>query len=434
VSYAQEESTIDKVIAVVGKNMIKESELEVSYLQAKMQKMTASDDKFVSKCELLETMILNKALLHQAEIDSVVFTEQEVEREFSELIRRNYGSMENCEKAMGKTATEIRKQYMPEVERNMKIQKVVGTLTGELKITPKEVTDYFNSLPQDSLPTINEEYEFIQIVKRPVISQEDKDIIRERLNDYRERVSQGTKFATLATLYSEDPASAKKGGELGFFSRGQMLEEFETAAFSLTKPYDLSPIIETKYGFHLIQLIERRGNQVNCRHILLQAKPSDMALAKAMADLDSIKTLIKSGKISFEEAISVFSDDESKVNEGLIINPATASTKFSKDNINDLMRNLTKVYFVSMNKGDITQPVLFESEGGNAYRLIKVRAKTEVHKVNLHDDYDKIYNLASETQRTDTLIKWANKKATTTYIRLDDDYSNCNFKVNWTNK
>jgi peptidyl-prolyl cis-trans isomerase SurA len=428
---AQESNTLDKVIAVVGKNMLKESELEVAYLQAKTQKMTASDDKFVSKCELLETMLLNKLLLHKAYLDSVEFSEQEVEKQFETLIQQNYGSVENCEKLMGKPIREIKEKYFSITKQNMQIQSVMNTLTGDTKLTPKEVIDYFNAIPQDSLPTINEEYEFIQIVKRPFISQEDKDIIRERLNDYRNRVLKGSSFATLAKLYSEDPASAKKGGELGLFSRGQMVEEFETAAFGLTNPNDISPVIETKYGFHLIQLIERRGNQVNCRHILIQAKPSEMALAKARTELDSIKILIDNGKITFEEAISVFSDDESKVNEGLIINPYTGNAKFSKDNINEIMHNTTKVNFTTMSKDDITQSILFETESAMAYRLVKVRTKTEAHKVNLRDDYDKIYNLASETKRTENLVKWANRTAPQTYIRFDDEYKNCSFKINW---
>ncbi|MDR1846787.1 MAG: peptidylprolyl isomerase [Bacteroidales bacterium] len=432
--YAQEEVALDKVIAVVGRNMVKESELEVAYLQSRYQSSTATNDKFTTKCNILETMLLNKLMLHQADIDSIVFTEQEVEKRFDELIKRNYGSTENCEKAMGKPFREIKEKYMPITKQNMQMERVMATLTADLKLTPKEVTDFFNAIPQDSLPTVNEEYEFIQIVKRPVFSQEDKDIIINRLNEYRDRIKTGTKFATLAKLYSEDPASAKKGGELGFFSRGQMVEEFETAAFALTNPDEISPVIETKYGFHILQLIERRGNQVNVRHILIQPVASNIALAKAKSDLDSIKILIDNNKISFEEAISVFSDDESKVNEGLIINPATASTKFTTDSINYLMRNIDRVNFATMNKGDITQPILFTTESGNAYRLIKIRTKTDAHKVNLHDDYDKIYNLALENQRTDFLIDWANRKVKKTYIKLDADYQQCDFKVNWTNK
>ncbi|MDR1005520.1 MAG: peptidylprolyl isomerase [Bacteroidales bacterium] len=427
----QEAIAVDKVIAVVGKNMVKESELEVTYLQAVHQKSTSSDDEFTNKCDLLETMLLNKLLLHQAEVDTVNFTDAQVEQQFNALIQRNYGSLENCAKAMGKTPQEIKDKYMPETKNNMLMQSVVTNLTANLKLTPKEVTDFFNSIPKDSLPTIDEEYEFIQIVKHPIISQEDKDIIIQRLNGYRERISKGTKFSTLATLYSEDPGSAKKGGELGFFSRGQMVDEFETAAFALKTPGEVSPVIETKYGFHIIQLIERRGNQINVRHILIQAKPSDVALAKAKEDLDSIRNIIESGKISFEEAISVFSDDDSKINEGLIINPQTASTKFPKGNINKLMGNINNADFLSMKQGDITQPIAFESEGGTAYRLIKVRSKIESHKVNLHDDYDKIYNLASDQQRSNFIIDWANKKVKNTYVRLDPDYSQCKFKVNW---
>ena len=257
--------------------------------------------------------------------------------------------------------------------------------------------------------------------------------MKARLESYRERILKGSKFSTLATLYSEDPGSAKKGGELGFFSRGDMVSEFENAAFAL-QDGEISPVIETQYGFHIIQMIERRGNQVNCRHILLQPKVSDAQLLEAKKELDSIKSEIEKGAITFEDAIVKYSDDESKINQGLIINPYTAGASFTKDAINETMNNVEKVDFNTMKEGDVTRPVLFKAESANAYRLIKVNKKIPAHRVNLTDDYGKIQESALSSRKLDIIRDWAEKRIAKTYIRIIPDYQSCEFKLNWLKK
>ncbi len=426
-------NVIDRIIAVVGKNMIKESELETSFLQSK-SKYGIIDNPYDIKCEILEGMLINKLMLHQANVDSVSIGEEMVEREMDNRIKymiRAYGSQENLEKQMSKSLGEIKEFYKDIVRENLMIGEIEQKLTSNIKITPKEVTEFFNNIPQDSLPMVEEEYEFMQIVKLPIITPEEKEIIKERLNGYRERILKGDKFSTLATLYSQDPGSAKKGGELGFFSRGDMVSEFEITAFSL-QPGEISPVIETKYGFHIIQLNERRGDQVNCRHILIQPKVSDMELYRVKSFMDSVYNLIQDKKISFEEAVEKFSDDASKLSQGIMINPYTATSKFQKENLNEIMENIDRVKFETMNKGDITKPILFKTENSNAYRLIKVKTMIPAHKVNLKDDYDKILSSALEANKTKTILEWANKRAEKTYIRIDSEYSNCNFKVKWT--
>ena len=274
---------VDKVIAIVGQNMIKQSELEGALLQQKMNSKLIIEDEFATKCDLLEGMLINKLMLHQAEVDSIEVTDDEVNREMDNRIRymiSAYGSQENLERQMRKSLSEIKDYFKDVIRDNIMISQIEQKLTGTLSVTPQEVVDFYNSIPKDSLPTIEQEYEFSQIVKIPQISEEEKESVKARLNDYRERILKGTKFSTIATLYSEDPASAKKGGELGFFSRGDMVGEFENAAFAL-QDGEISPIIETKYGFHIIQMIERRGNQVNCRHILLQPKVTSQQLGEA---------------------------------------------------------------------------------------------------------------------------------------------------------
>lgn len=426
-------NVIDRVIAVVGKNMIKESELETAFLQSRSRHGIV-ENKYEAKCELLEGMLVNKLMLHQANIDSVYINDEQLDREMDGRIKymiMAYGSQENLERQMKRSLSEIKEFYRDIIKENMLISETEQKLTGDIKITPKEVRDFYNSIPQDSLPMVEEEYEFIQIVLNPVISDEEKEIVKERLNGYRDRVLKGDKFSTLATLYSDDKESAKKGGDLGFFSRGDMVTEFEIMAFSL-QPGEVSPVIETKYGFHIIQLIERRGDQVNCRHILLQPKVSTTETMRVREELDSIYSLIKSKEISFEDAILKFSQDPSRLTGGLIINPYTGNPRFQKDNINEIMENVDRVDFAGLNSGDIAGPILFKTENANAYRLVKVITKIPAHKVNLKDDYDKIYSSALEDLKTQTILEWARQRAEKTYIRIDSDYQNCDYKIDWT--
>lgn len=437
VTSAQETSNddlvVDRVIAVVGQNMIKQSELETAFLQQKMNSKLIIENEFEQKCNLLESMLINKLMLHQAEIDSIEVTDEEVNREMDNRIRymiSAYGSQEMLEKQMRKSLSEIKSYYKDVIKENIMIAQIEQKLTGALSVTPQEVVDFYNSIPKDSLPTIEQEYVLTQIVKMPKVSEEEKERVKAKLNEYRDRVLKGSKFSTIATLYSEDPASAKKGGELGFFSRGDMVGEFENAAFAL-QDGEISPIIETKYGYHIIQMIERRGNQVNCRHILLQPKVTPQQLGEAYQELENIKKQIDNGEITFEEAIVKYSEDPSKVNEGLIVNPHNASAIFSKDAINETIYNIEKVDFNSMKQGEITKPVKFKTELSEAYRLIKVNRKTDAHKVDLTLDYDKVQASALDNKKTEVIKEWANKRLKKTYVKIEPEYQSCDFKLNW---
>lgn len=426
---AQSYQEIDGVVAVVGSSMIKYSDLETTYLQSK----SSAESGSMTRCDVLETMLLNKLMLHQAEVDSVNVTEEDIENELSQRLRymiQVYGSQERLEKQMNKTMPQIREYFHDVIKENLMIQQSQSKITGDMSITPKEVSDFFQKIPKDSLPNIEEQYTLTQIVILPRISQEDKEQVKQRLNDIRERILKGSKFSTLASLYSDDEASAKKGGELGFFSRGDMVSEFEAIAFSL-QPGEISPVFETKYGYHIIQMIERRGDRVNCRHILLMPKVSATQLYNAKGKLDSIKKLIDEGKISFEDAIVRYSEDDSKINGGLIINRNNASAVFSLDAINATISNVDNVDFASMNEGDYTSAVEFRSELSNAYRLIKVKKKVAEHKVNLADDFDRIQSLALNQKKTDIIHSWAKQMINKTYIRIDDKYKSCDFTLEW---
>ncbi|MDD4001419.1 MAG: peptidylprolyl isomerase [Bacteroidales bacterium] len=425
-------NVLDKVIAVVGKNMIKQSELETTYLQQK-ESFGIIDEPFDIKCEIFESLLINKLMLHQSEIDSISITDEQINREMDNRINymiRSSGSKENLEKQMNKSVSDIKEYYKDVIKESLLIKEINGKITSNVKITPKEVAEFYNNIPMDSLPMVEQEYEFSQIVITPKISKEEKEIIKDKLNGYRERILKGDKFTTLAALYSEDEASAKKGGELGFFSRGYMVSEFESVASSLREG-EVSPVFETKLGFHIIQMIERNGEQINCRHILLQPKVSNQELIRTKSKLDSIHTLIKNKEISFQDAIKTYSDDPSKLTGGIIVNPYTANARFPKDNINEMMENIDKVNFNNYNQSEIVGPVLFKTESGSAYRLININTKTLQHKVNLKDDYDKVYNSTLEAAKTKAVIEWANNRIAKTYHKIDKDYIDCDFKMNW---
>lgn len=430
-SVAFSQTLVDEVIAIVGQNMIKHSELETGYIQSRTNANNASQ----TRCDILDNMLLNKLFLHQADIDSLEVSDNDIDQEMDSRIRymiQIYGSQEKMERQMQKSLSEIRSQYREVIKENMLIQQEQSKLTGEVKITPQEVADFYKSIPKDSLPTIEEEYELTQIVKIPVVSQEEKESVKQKLNSYRDRILKGDKFSTIATLYSDDEASARKGGELGFFTRGTMVGEFESIAFSL-QPGEISPVFETKFGFHIVQMIERRGDQINCRHILLQPKVSALSLYNAKQYLDSIKSLIDEGKISFEDAIVKYSDDESKINGGIIVNKNNSSSRLLKDALNETIENVDKVDFNSMKQGDITSPVEFKSELSYAYRLIKVKRKVERHTVNLENDFDRVQQIALSEKKLNIIRKWAENLIAKTYIHIDEKYADCSFSINWLN-
>ncbi len=325
---------VDRIVAVVGKNMIMESELESQYLQGKMQG-AIEGSAHSARCQILQTMLRDDLLLNQAELDSVTVTESEVERQLENRLRyfiSQFGSQEKLEEYYGKSIIEIKDEFRQMVKNYMLVEQVQDNITKNVFVTPSDVKAFYRNLPPDSIPLVNARVEMMQIIKIPPVSVEQKVLIKEKLRDLRRRIIEGENFATLAILYSEDKGSAAKGGEIGFFGRGELYPEYEAAAFKL-KEGEISDIVETKAGFHIIQLIERKGDYVNTRHILLQTKPSPVDLDKARSKLDSISALIRGGTLTFEDAVKKYSDDPGKVSGGYIMNPNTGTTWFEMDQL-----------------------------------------------------------------------------------------------------
>jgi peptidyl-prolyl cis-trans isomerase SurA len=427
-----QDSVIDGIVAIVGANTILRSDLENQYLQYRSQGSITGSSSTV-KCQILENMLFQKLLLNQAEIDSVVVTDAQVEAEMDRRMRYFIslaGSPEKLEETYQKSIVAIKSEMRDIIKEQMMVENVQQKITKDVTTTPSEVRAYFKKLPKDSIPSVNSEYEVGLIIKLPAIGDAEKDEVKKKLTALKERIAKGDDFSTMAILYSEDPGSSKKGGELGMFKRGDMRPEFEAAAFKL-KPGEVSDIVETEDGYHLIQMIERRGEYINVRHILLQPKVSMASLNAAKLSLDSIVQKIDKKKLTFEEAVVKYSDDPSKNNGGLMINPNTGNSRFESDQLDP------KVFFVidKLKVGEISAPVLFKTDRGKEeYRVYYLKVRTSPHKANLEQDYAKIQQWTLDKKKMKIMNDWIEKKTTRTYVKIMNPYSKCDFQRKWNSK
>ena len=430
---------IDKVVAVVGKNIILQSDIENQYIQYRLQGMAEGTGKEV-RARILEDLLLQKLMLNQAEMDSITVTDDQVEAQMDQRIRyfvSRIGSQEKMEEQFGKSMSEIKDEVRQAVKDQMLQEQVQAKIMENVVVTPNEVRAFYNDIPQDSLPTVQPSYEIVQIVKRPPVSIDEKLQVKDRLYQIRKRILEGeSSFSTMAVLYSEDPGSARQGGELGFAGRGVYATEFENVAFNL-RDGEISDVVETQFGFHIIQLIERRGETINCHHILLTAKVPVEALEKAQNQLDSVAQLIRNGDMTFEEACKKFSDDDSKSNGGYLTNAVSGGNWLSLQDLQELegsypeYKNLAFV-ISRLNVGEVSDPLpMTTNENNDAFRLVMVKRKTEAHQANLKDDYNLIQNWALGQKRQEAIGKWVKDKAAKAYIRLDENYKNNDFYYDW---
>ena len=422
-------TVIDEVVAVVGKEYILFSDIEQQYLQMKLQSQVHNSEEF-TRCMILESMLFEKLLLHQAEIDSVETTPEQVESELDRRMRyfiSQFGTQEKMEQFYDKTVNDFKNDLREVITKQIKIEKVQQSITENAAVSPADVRKYFKSIPRDSIPLIPSIVEISQIVKKPVITPEEKFEVKERLLGYRKRIINGESFEALARLYSEDPGSARQGGDIGLRGRGELYPEFEAVAFKL-EPDEISDIVESEAGYHIIQGIERRGDFVRVRHILLKPKVSPFEMEKARIYLDSVAQLIKHDSISYDDAFIKFSTDPSRNNAGNLINPNTGSIQWSPEELDP------KVFFVidKLDVGVVSVPVIMQDEQGvEAYRLLYLRKRTQPHRANLEEDYDQIQNWALNKAKGEMVQKWINNNARKAYIRIDEKYSNCDFQNHW---
>jgi len=418
---------IDGVVAIVGEKIVLQSAVESQLEQIKAQGY--EQDEQLLKCQILEELLYQKLLANKAQIDSLNVSDEEVNSAIDQRIAYfvgQIGSEQKLEEYFGKSINALREDFKPVFKEQMMAQRMESRITSDVKITPEDVRKFYYSIPKDSLPLLPAEMQMSQIVLFPKVSKAEKQRLTEKLLGFKNRVDSGEDFSLLATLYSEDQGSATKGGELGFLSRGVLVPEFEAAAFRL-QDGEISDVIQTKFGFHLIQMISRRGEQINVRHILLKPSFSTITMNRAKTKLDSITNLIRIDSLSFEEAAYQFSQDDSKNNGGLLINPQTGTSSFAIEEIEP------SIYFAleKMEKNQISEPLVFTSiDQRKGYRILFLNERTVSHRANLKDDYDRIRLVAEQELKNKTSKEWVNNTINETYILIKEDYQ-CTFKNNW---
>ncbi len=419
---AQEQFIIDRVVAVVGDFNILQSDIEQQYLQMKAQGMKMPED---ARCQILQMFIQQKLLLNQAKIDSIEVSEGQVEIQLDsrlDYFLSQFSSDQEMEEYFGKSLLEIKDDLRDVIREQMVTQQVESQLTEGVRITPSEVKSFYKKIPADSIPKINTQVEITQIVAYPPYDEDAVLAVRNKLLELRKRVIDGENFATLAVLYSEDPGSASKGGEIGFMSKGDLDPAYATAAWAL-KEGQVSKIVESDFGLHIIQCIGRRNDRVNTRHILMKPKADVNAKQKALDRLDSIRVEILNDSITFDKAAKYYSEDKNtSVNGGLLVNPRTNSALFELDQLD------VKDYYVirNMNVGDISEPYeTTDLNGKICYKMIQLKKRIEPHQADLKTDYLLLQNMALQKKQNDVVQNWFKKKIQSTYLKIDPAFQDC---------
>jgi len=419
---------IDKIVGVVGKNQILFSEVEEQYLQMEAQGIKP----LPSKCEVFEELLAQKLLVNQAEVDSLVVDELNVEMEMNDRIKyfiNQIGTEQKLIEYFGKSILEIKEDMRESVRDQMLMQMMRQEITSSLSITPVEVKNYYNNLPADSIPYIDAEVTINQIVIYPASSEDAIFEVREKLLNLRQRIVDGENFSTLAVLYSEGPSSSR-GGDIGWASKSDLDPAYSKAAFAL-KEGQVSKIVKSSFGYHLIQLIERSDDRIHTKHILMKPKISFEEKEKAITRLDSIVQLIRIDTLTFEKAAIFFSQDEdTKMNGGLRVNPMTGNTSFKLDQFE------TKEYYIirDLKVGEISETFESSDDKGNlVYKVIRLKSKTEPHRANLKQDFELLKNMTKQVKQNEIVDDWIEEKIKSTYIRINEPYDECTFRLKgWT--
>ena len=428
-SNADGQNVVDEVIWVVGDEPILKSDVETMRLQA-VQEGTHWNGN--PDCIIPEQIAVQKLFLHQAAIDSIEVTQSDIASSVDEQL--NYwieavGSREKLEEYKKKSISEIRDELHDALKDRMLTQKMRQKLVEDVKVTPSEVRRYFSAMPQDSLPFVPTEVEVEILTQTPVIEQEEINRVKDELRDFTDRINKGeSSFSTLARLYSEDPGTARRGGELDYTGRGMLDPAFASVAFGLTDPKKVSKIVESEFGYHIIQLIDKRGDKVKVRHILLKPQVSDASIQKSLARLDSIKTDIVEGKFTFEQGASVISDDkDTKNNYGLMSN-IVEGNRTSKFRMQDLPTEVARSV-EALKVGDISAPFsMVNDRGKTVCAIVKLKNRVEGHRAVITEDYQVMKELVLNKRREEKIHAWVVDKIKNTYTRLNDDYKGCNFE------
>jgi len=424
-TYSQEETkgtVLDKIIAKVDNHFVLKSEVEQQY----QQYQASGQPNTPGKCQILESLVINKLMLAKAEIDSVIVEDKRVEAELNarmEQMEQQYGSTKKIVEAFGKSIINLKEDLRTSLKEQLTGRKMQEKISEDVKITPKEVAAFFNTIPKDSLPYLPSEVEVGHIVRLAKPNANEKQDLINKLLEYKKRIEKGDSFEELAKLYSEDLGSGKRGGDLGFSKRGQMVAPFEAAALKL-KPNMMSDVVESEFGFHLIQLLETRGQEYRARHILLRPDYQKLDLSESTKFLDSIRILIQRDSLKFEQAASVHSEDKATQDAGgMILDPSTRTSRIPFDSSME-----PGLYFSldSMIVGTISKPIPYRTEDGrSAVRILYYKIKHAPHYANLKDDYQKLATIALSRKRNDVIDNWFISAKKDVFIFIDEDYTDC---------
>ena len=433
-AFAQQKEIIDKIVAKVGNELVLLSDIEEQYDLIEKERGTLPEG---FRCNLMDNLLAKSLLLTHAKLDSIEVSDEEVDAQLSARIEQILAYMNNdltqFEEYYGQTVSEVREQFREDLQGQLLVQRMRSTIVADIAITPEEVKQFFASIPKDSLPYFNSEVEIGEIVMTPKVNAEEKTRAREKLEELIKRITEGGEdFAKLAEVYSDDPGSGRIGGDLGWQRRGTFVPEFEAAAYNLEKD-ELSGVVETEFGFHLIQMLERRGNSIHTRHILIRPVITEADLELTRAKMDTIRNLLLTDSISFSRAVKRYSDEniQSFNNDGNMVNPKTGNTFFE---IADLE---PEIYFTidTMQVNGISLPIRFRNQGGEIqYRLVKLKSRTAPHKANLETDYSKIKAAALESKTNIHVSNWIQTKIDGTYIMVDPAYKSCPNLQAWLKK
>lgn len=423
---------VDKIVGIVGDKIVLLSDLEMQFQQMQLEQDVP--DGF--KCEILNQMLSQKMFLTQALVDSVAVSDDEIETELNRRIDyfiSMIGSQEKLELYYGKTILEIKNEFRSDIREQLLAQKMQGEIFMDVEVTPDEVKTFYKSIPTDSLPYFNAEVEVGQIVMYPEVSKTQRQLAISKVEGLLERLKNGEDFCTLALIYSDDPSNADNCGDLGWVGRGQFVTEFEAAAFRLDEG-EISDIVETKFGFHIIKMIEKKGNRIHVQHILIKPNISSSDLEKIKLKLDTIHGLLETDSVPFNIAVNKYSQDENTKHQGgMLVNPQTGNTYFE---IGQLDKD---IYFSieGLEPGDFSEPLQFSDyTDKTGYRIIYLKSETEPHVANLQDDYYRIKAAAQSKKEDEALQEWLEDKITDTYIYVAPGYNDCESMKKWykTNK
>ncbi|MEO6036884.1 MAG: peptidylprolyl isomerase [Saprospiraceae bacterium] len=425
-AFAQnEKAVIDRVLATVGGEIILLSEVQEQFAYVKQQQATLPDEY---RCVVLQNLVVQKMLVNQAKLDSISVKDEEVETQLAARIDRLMLYFNQDEKALeeyyGQSVNDIKDQMRGDMRNQLLAERMQGDVTGKATITPAEVQAFFSKIPKDSLPYFNAEVEIREIVLKPQVNAVEREKARSTADDLRKRIVDGGEdFATLAKKYSADTGSGTSGGDLGWQKRGTFVPEFEAMVYKLEKN-QVSPLVETEFGYHIIQLLERRGNLIHCRHILIKPELTAADLELAKSKLDSVRQLIVDKTITFTAAVKKYGDknQQSYNNDGRMANPRSGNTFFEVADLD------SDIFFAidNLQPGDVTKPFEFKSEDGSQlYRIVLLQSRSKPHKADLRQDYGKIQTAALEQRKTELTEKWVLEKLRTTYLSIGPMFANC---------